>query len=92
MAFKPETNNELKEAINIWCHDKEKALEQYGEINTWNTINITSMKNLFIGKINFNDDISNWDTSNVKYMAYMFSECKKFKKLIFFFIIIIIFN
>ena len=51
MVFIPHTNGELKKAVDIWCYNKEKALEQYGEINTWNTINITSINGLFISGI-----------------------------------------
>ena len=53
MIFEPKTNEELKEAVDIWCNNKEKALNKYGEINTWNTINITSMNYLFKDKIYF---------------------------------------
>jgi len=49
--FKPETNDELYKAVNLWCNNKKKALEKYGEINTWNTINITSINGLFISGI-----------------------------------------
>jgi len=80
MVFMPQTNGELKEAVNIWCNDKEKALERYGEINTWNTINITSMKKLFIDKINFNDSVLNWNTSNVTNMERVFSGCGNFNQ------------
>jgi len=71
MVFKPKTNKKLKEAVDLWCNNKETALEKYGEINTWNTINITSMENLFKNKINFNDNILNWNTSNVEDMSYV---------------------
>jgi len=59
MVFMPKTNNELKEAVNKWCDNKEETLKEYGDINTWNTINITSMEYLFYNKINFNDNINN---------------------------------
>ena len=80
MVFIPKTNNELKEAVKIWCSNKEKALEKYGEINTWNTINITAMKYLFKDKIMFNDNILNWDISNVIDMNNMFGNCKEFNQ------------
>jgi len=69
MIFIPKTNDELT-----------KAVDTYGEINTWNTINITSMENLFKNKINFNDNISNWDTSKVIIMKNMFYGCEKFNQ------------
>jgi len=76
MVFKPNTDNELKMAVDIWCINKEKALKEYGEINTWNTINIKSMVYLF--EINFNDDVSNWNTANVTNAICTFYKCKEF--------------
>jgi len=82
MSFKPETKDELQIAVNLWCDNKEEALNKYGEINTWNTININDMSTLFENKINFNDDISNWNTSNVTNMNRMFLLCYRFNKLL----------
>jgi hypothetical protein len=44
---------------------KNKALKKYGDINSWNTIYITNMTYLFYCKINFNDNISDWNKSNI---------------------------
>jgi len=41
MVFKPKTNNKLKKAVDLWCNDKEKALDKYGEINTRYPVVIT---------------------------------------------------
>ena len=38
------------------------------------------MNSMFYRCSTFNKDISNWDVSNVKDMAYMFNECKSFNK------------
>ena len=38
------------------------------------------MSGLFTGKVNFNDDISNWNTSNVTTMENMFSGASIFNK------------
>ncbi len=67
-----ESKEQLKEAINLYCKDKEKCIEQYGDSNNWNVSNITDMSNLFECS-NFNDDISNWNVSNVTNMNNMFS-------------------
>ncbi|RYG66765.1 BspA family leucine-rich repeat surface protein [archaeon] len=56
------TNNTLKEAVKVWC-DKDaraRAEREYGHISTWNTSQVTSMKELFKNKSDFNDDISTW--------------------------------
>lgn len=41
-------------------------------MNTWNTSTITNMWNVFNGATNFNQDISNWDVSNVTKMGSTF--------------------
>ena len=42
------------------------------------TSNVTSMRSMFKQAINFNGDLSNWDTSKVTNMEYMF-HCNKYK-------------
>ena len=59
------TNKELRQAVNEWCNDEDIAIKKYGPINIWNTQFITDMSDLFWNKKTFNDDISNWNTSNV---------------------------
>ena len=73
VEFKPSTKKELQTAVNLWCDDKEKALNQYGHISTWNVSQITDMSALFYHKKEFDDDISNWNVSNVTNMSHMFS-------------------
>ncbi|CAL6424935.1 unnamed protein product [Bathycoccus prasinos] len=43
-----------------------------GDISDWDTSQVTSMNNMFLGCISFNGDIGNWDTSQVTAMIYMF--------------------
>ena len=61
--FIPRTKNELKEAVKLWCKNKNEAIKNYGNINTWNVENITDMSNLFSFSY-FNDNINNWDKQN----------------------------
>ena len=75
VIFKPITKDELKEAVDLWCDDKEKALSRYGHISLWDTSLITDMSNLFGFKRDFNDDITNWDVSSVTNMSRMFYRC-----------------
>ena len=35
IGFTPKTKEELKEAVRLWCKNKEKAIKKYGDINTW---------------------------------------------------------
>ena len=68
--FRDET--ELQTAIAQWFSDVSVATATYGNISTWVTTSIKNMSYLFNGRTTFNDDISNWDVSNVTDMEYMF--------------------
>ena len=35
IGFTPKTKEELKEAVNLWCNNKNEAIIKYGNINTW---------------------------------------------------------
>ena len=75
----------LNIAVNLWISDKASALSTYGEINTWDVSNITSMNRLFPNSsgssdTSFNDDISNWNVSNVTDMALMFNNNSTFNQ------------
>jgi len=74
------TKAELQAAVDLYYSDKNNAISQYGDINTWNVSNITDMSRLFEDKILFNEDISNWDTSNVTDMSYMFHFAREFNQ------------
>ena len=67
------TKAELQTAVNLWISDNTSALATYGEINTWDTMAITDMANLFDSKTTFNSNISNWEVSNVTTMQLMFN-------------------
>ena len=77
--FKPHNKEQLKEVIEIWIFNKEKALKIYGHISTWNTSLITDMSYLF-QDTRFNDNINNWDVSNVTNMRGMFYKSKSFNQ------------
>ena len=79
MVFKPDDREELEEAKDVWLTDKEQALNDYGDINTWDVTNVTNMSFLF-SDTNFNDDISSWDVSNVTDMEGMFCQAKQFNQ------------
>ena len=65
--FQPQTKEELQTAVDMWVDDNASALATYGEINTWDVSLITDMSNLFNGKSEFNEDLSNWNVSSVTY-------------------------
>ena len=47
IIFKPKTKEELQEAVNLWCENKDKALTKYNHISLWDTSLITDMSHLF---------------------------------------------
>ena len=71
----PETKEELIENI------KELISKRKYDFNCIDTSKITDMQSLFIYEKQLRDvnfDVSKLDVSNVKTMAFMFSNCKKF--------------
>ena len=40
-VFTPKTRIELKDAYDLWCSDRKKALNTYGNIKYWDISNIT---------------------------------------------------
>ena len=80
IIFKPKTKEELQEAVNLWCENKEEALNKYSHISLWDTSLITDMSYLFENKEHFNDNINNWNVSNVTDMESMFSQALSFNQ------------
>ena len=77
-VFQPQTKEELQTAVNLWVDDNTTALENYGEINTWDVSQIVDMSGLFRNKNLFNSDISGWDVSSVTSMGAMFENASSF--------------
>ena len=78
VLFQPQSKSELSTAVALWISDNASALSTYGEINTWDTSEITDMSLLFYQHptpLNFNSDIGNWNTSKVTTMYAMFYNC-----------------
>ena len=72
------TNEDIKEAVKLWCTDRVAAEAQYGHISQWETSGVTNMRSLFGDCKKFNDDIRGWNVSNVTNMAFMFNGAKAF--------------
>lgn len=82
VRWTPETKEELKAKILLYYGkdiDEEKK-KQFQHISLWNTKKITNFDNLFedVDPITFNEDISNWNTSNVKSMIGTFEGLELF--------------
>ena len=52
-----------------------KKLKSVGDISKWNVSKVTNMEYMFHGCRSFNQDISDWDVSNVKFKVNAFKYC-----------------
>jgi len=79
-----EKKQELVDAFNGLCINRNTACLIYGEIKNWDISKITDLSNLFFEKSTFGnsdrDNISNWNTSNVTDMSGMFYGATDFNK------------
>ena len=75
-----ETKEELSNAINFYISNKNKAINKFGEINTWNITAVTDLSELFKDLITFNENISKWDTKSVTNMRLMFLGASSFNQ------------
>ena len=77
------TNANLEAALDAWCTDEAAATATYGDIKTWNTEGVTSMKGLMSPRYQngeycgycrephmstCNPEIGDWDTGAVTTM------------------------
>ena len=68
----------IRTAVEAWCEDSDAAKLQYGPIASWDTSEITDMRDLFYDKAGFNEDISRWDVSNVTSLYCTFDGATSF--------------
>ena len=68
----------IEEAVDLWCENKKECIFKFGHISFWNTSNITNMSWIFSNIKDFNEDISNWNVSNVTKMRDMFWSASSF--------------
>ena len=73
--YSPETREELKEIIEKRIQDEGNEVD----LNDIDVSKITDMSSLFVGT-DFNGDISNWNTSNVTDISFIFYECESFNQ------------
>ena len=57
-------DDNIRTAVGAWLADKSDAETAYGHISKWDVSKVTRGDELFKDATNFDDDISNWDTSN----------------------------
>ena len=68
----------IRTAVDAWLANATTAEAAYGHISTWETGEVTDMKQLFQRASSFNEDIGAWDTSGVKNMNRMFNGASAF--------------
>ncbi len=73
-------DNNIHNAVKLWCWDKNTCLMVYDHISDWDTSKVTNMNYLFSCREFFNDDVSKWNTSNVVTMESMFSSAASFNQ------------
>ena len=79
MAEKEElTDNNIKNAVALWCEDCDTATARYGHISEWDTCAVTNMRGLFEEQNEFNADIITWNVESVRDMSSMFYNASSF--------------
>jgi surface protein len=66
------TDENFKQAIALWFENKEQCKFRFGHISDWNTSRVTNMEMAFYFRRDFNEDIGQWNVSNVTDMRGMF--------------------
>ena len=74
------TKETLKEAVDLWCKNRDEAKDRYGHIRRWDVSRVTNMSGLFQNKNRFNDNISRWDVSKFTNTSMMFDGAIAFNK------------
>ena len=57
LGLTPITDTNIHDAVDDWISDPTSAETTYGHIKDWDTSQVTDMKNLFLDKTTFNEDI-----------------------------------
>ena len=56
------TNESLRAAVAEYFEDKAACERRHGKMNTWDVGRVTDMSQLFYHQVEFDEDISAWDT------------------------------
>ncbi len=79
MFITPLDNIDLRNALKLWFRNAIKCNLMYGHISAWDTSRVTDMSNLSF-RTSFDEDINEWDVSNVTTMKGMFKQAVAFNQ------------
>ena len=74
------TQENIHEAVGLWCSDSLSAQAAYGHISDWDVSSVTNMSYIFYDQGDFNSDISSWNVLNATNMMGMFSYANSFNQ------------
>jgi surface protein len=74
------TDENFKQAIDLWFGNKEECKFRFGHISGWNTSRVTNMGFAFCGRSDFNEDIGRWNVGNVTDMVSLYYEASQFNQ------------
>jgi surface protein len=74
------TDENFKQAIDLWFENKEECKWRFGHISNWNTSRVTNMERAFCERIDFNEDIRRWNVGRVTNMRFMFCFASHFNR------------
>ena len=73
-------NKTIRIAVDNYYLNSCTGYLYYGNIENWDTSEVTDMSKLFINKWFFNQNISKWNTANVTNMGRMFYDARAFNQ------------
>jgi len=74
--------NDIHTNISLYNYIHECPKDEYYKISMLDTTCVTSLHNIFNGMSDFNENLNNWNTSNVYDMDYTFNNCYKFNQIL----------
>ena len=70
------TTENIQQIVNTYIEDPSQVIQVLGPINTWDTSKVKNMKGLVKDKDTFNENINDWNVSQVTSMEMEFiSRC-----------------
>jgi len=77
-ALTPITDSNIDTARDLWFSNEAQCISEYGHISDWDTAEVTNMDELFMDRVDFNEDLSKWNVGKVTSMYWMFEGATSF--------------